>query len=62
VLEAKELPVPEGEERHIQVNALVLTEDQKKPTIRVFEWKSDGKDLKEPLKLTIYVNQITLRN
>ena len=62
ILEAKELPVPDGEERHIQVNALVLTEDQKKPTIRVFEWKSDGKDLKDPLKLPIYVNQITLRN
>lgn len=62
LLEVKEVPIPEGEERHLEVNALVLTGDEKKPTIRVFEWNPQGKSLAEPLKLTIYVNRITLRD
>ena len=62
LLEVKEVPIPDGEERHLEVNALVLTGDEKKPTIRVFEWTPQGKSLAEPLKLTIYVNRITLRD
>lgn len=61
ILEAKEHPIPEGEERHLEVNAIILTGDQKRPTIRVFGWTPEGKSLAAPVKLTIYVNRITLR-
>lgn len=61
IIEAKEIPIPEGEERQLEVNALVLTGDQKRPTIRVFGWTPEGRSLAEPVKLTIYVNRITLR-
>lgn len=61
ILETKELPIPEGEERQLEVNAIILTGDQKRPTIRVFGWTPEGKSLAGPVKLTIYVNRITLR-
>ncbi len=61
LLEVKELPIPAGEERHLEVNALVLTGDEKRPTIRVFGWNPEGKSVAEPLKLTIFVNRITMR-
>lgn len=61
VLEVKEEEVPEGEERYLEVNALVLTGEEKRPTIQVFGWKPEGKSLAEPVKLTIFVNRITMR-
>lgn len=62
VLEVQEQPIPEGEERHLEVSALVLTGDEKKPTIQVFSWKPEGKNLAEPVKVTIFVNRLTLKD
>jgi hypothetical protein len=62
VLEVQEQPIPEGEERHLEVSALVLTGDEKKPTIQVFTWKPEGRNLAEPVKVTIFVNRLTLKD
>jgi hypothetical protein len=62
LLEVRELEIPEGEERHLEINALVLTGDEKKPTIQVFGWKPEGKSLAEPVKLSILVSRITMRD
>jgi hypothetical protein len=61
LIEAKEQPIPEGEDRLLEVSALILTGDQKRPTIRVFEWKPGDKISADPVKLTIYVNRTTLK-
>ncbi|MFZ4766267.1 MAG: hypothetical protein ACOYMN_15055 [Roseimicrobium sp.] len=61
-LAIEELPIPSDAERALEVHALVLTGDQKKPTIRVFSWKPEGKTPPTQAKLTIYVNRITLRD
>ena len=62
VVEAQELPIPDGEQRHLEVNALVLTGIEKKPTIKVFEWSPDGKSPTEPIKLIIHVSRLTMRD
>ena len=62
VLEVQEQAIPEGEDRHLEVSALVLTGNEKKPTIQVFSWKPEGKNLAEPVKLTIFVNRLTLKD
>ncbi len=60
-LEVKETPVPANAERHLEINALVLTGNQERPTIRVFTWKPEGTTVAAAQKLMIHVNQITLR-
>lgn len=62
ILEFKETPVPPDAERGLEVNALVLTGDQQKPTIKVFSWKPDGSTVPEVIKLIIAVNRITMRD
>lgn len=61
VVEAKPVSVPEGEERVLEINALVLTGDQKRPTIQVFSWKPETHPVPESQKMTIFVNKITMR-
>ena len=61
-LTVKPLPVPADAERSLEVNALVLTGDQKRPTIRVFSWKPEGATVPEQVNLTIHVSRITLRD
>lgn len=61
VIEAKQQPVPDGEERHLEINALILTGDEKRPTIRVFAWKPEGQNLAEPVKAIIHVSRLTMR-
>lgn len=62
VLSVKPLPVEEGAEKAVEVNALVLTGNEKKPTIRVFSWKPEGKTIPEEVKQIIHVSRITLRD
>ncbi|MEZ0276836.1 MAG: hypothetical protein ACAH88_18145, partial [Roseimicrobium sp.] len=61
VVEAKQVPIPEGAERSLIINALVLTGDEKRPTIQVFNWKPETHPVTEFQKMTIFVNKITMR-
>jgi hypothetical protein len=61
-IEVKQTPVAEGSARHFEVNAIVKTGVEKKPAIRVFNWKPPGET--SPSAYTehkIYVNKITLQ-
>ncbi len=60
-LEIKRTPVAEGSARHIEVNAIVITGNEKKPSIRVFNWKPAGETAPEFSEMKIFVNKITLR-
>lgn len=60
-LEVKPTPVAEGSARHFEVNAIVITGNEKKPSIRVFNWKPEGETAPEFSEKKIYVNKITLR-
>jgi hypothetical protein len=60
-IEAKQIPVPDGEQRSLEVNAIILTGDQKRPTIQVFSWKADKHPVPEFQKMMIFVNKITMR-
>lgn len=60
-LEVKTTPVAEGSARHFEVNAIVITGDGKKPSIRVFNWSPEGATAPEFSEKKIYVNKITLR-
>jgi hypothetical protein len=61
VVETRQLPVPEGAERSLEINAVILTGDQKRPTIEVFSWKPEKHPVPEFQKMTIFVNKITMR-
>lgn len=60
-LEIKPTPVAEGSARHFEVNAIVITGNEKKPSIRVFNWKPEGEKAPEFIEKKIFVNRITLR-
>jgi hypothetical protein len=60
-LSVKTLPIPPGDERSLEVNAIVLTGKQERPTITVFSWKPESKTVPEEVKLLIHVSKITLR-
>ncbi len=60
-LEIKPTPVAEGSARHFEVNAIVVTGNEKKPSIRVFNWKPEGETAPEFIEKKIFVNKITLR-
>jgi hypothetical protein len=61
VVETRQVPIPEGAERSLEINAMILTGDQKRPTIEVFSWKPDKHPVLEFQKMTIFVNKITMR-
>jgi hypothetical protein len=61
VVEARQIPVPAGEKRSLEINAIILTGDPKRPTIQVFSWKPETHPVTEFQKLTIFVNKITMR-
>lgn len=60
-LKVKPLPVEEGQERILEVHALVLTGSETRPTIRVFTWKPEHHPVPETVGQVIHVNRITLR-
>jgi hypothetical protein len=65
VLELKEVPLPDGAppdaERVVRVSALVLTGEEKRPAIEVFEWKPTSSPGEGTQNLVIHVSKITLR-
>jgi hypothetical protein len=60
-LEIKPTPVAEGSARHLEVSAVVLTGNEAKPVIRVFNWRPPGETAPEFSEQKIIVNKITLR-
>lgn len=60
-LAVKTLPIPEGEKRVLEINALVLTGNETKPTIKVYTWKPESHPVPEAVNQMIHVNRITLR-
>ncbi|MEY4483031.1 MAG: hypothetical protein RL693_483, partial [Verrucomicrobiota bacterium] len=54
-LNIKPLPIPDGEERVLEIDALVLTGSEKKPTYHVFSWKPDKHPAPAEAKLMILV-------
>lgn len=60
-LEVKPTTVAEGSARHLTVNAVVLSGNESKPTIRVFTWKPTGETAPEFTEQKIIVNKITMR-
>ncbi|CAN5873132.1 hypothetical protein BH11VER1_BH11VER1_30200 [soil metagenome] len=61
-LNFKALPIPEGEERVLEIDALVLTGSEKKPTYHVFSWKPEKHPVAEEAKLMILVSRLTMRD
>lgn len=60
-LAVKQLPIPEGEKRVLQINALVLTGNESRPTIKVYSWKPESHPVPEAVSQIIHVNRLTLR-
>lgn len=64
-LELKEVPLPPeappNAERVIHISALVLTGEEKRPTVQVFSWKPEKPPGSGPIDLLIHVSQNTMR-
>ena len=60
-LTIKPTEVAEGVKRELQINALVLTGEEGRPTIRVFTWKPTGETAAGAVDLIIHVNRLTLK-
>ncbi len=60
-LQIKPTTLPEDVPRQLEINALVLTGDEAKPTIRVYTWKPEGTTAPDALEQVIHVNKLTLR-
>lgn len=60
-LELKALPIPEGEERVLNVQAVLFTQDPKRPTIKVFDWKPRYHPAEPITKLNVSLNNVTLK-
>ena len=60
-LTVKQLPIPEGAERMLEISALVITGSETKPAIKVFNWKPNAHPVPEGVNQIIHVNRITLR-
>ena len=60
-LDLKALPVPEGEERVLNVQAVLFTRDPKRPTIKVFDWKPRYHPADPITKLNVSLNNVTLK-
>lgn len=60
-VETKQTPVPDGAERSLEINAIILTGEQKRPTIQVFSWKADKHPVPEFQKMMILVHKLTMR-
>jgi hypothetical protein len=60
VLKIKPTPIPEGEKREIQVEAVVLTGEESRPSVHVFTWKPDGSPA-ATVEQNIIVGHLTMR-
>lgn len=60
-LRIKALPVPEGEERYLEVEAVLLPDSDKQPTVRVYDWVPKESPVPEAVTLTVSLNNYTLK-
>lgn len=60
-LKVKEIPVPEGEERYLEVEAVHLTGEDKRPSVRVFDWVPKTLPVPPVVDLTINITNGTLK-
>lgn len=60
-LRIKPLPIPEGEERILEVNALVITNGKDRPQIRVFSWETTSATPPAEISLPVWVSGGTLK-
>jgi len=58
-LQVKELPIEKDDERFLQVEAVLVNNDEAKPTIRVFEWTPKEQPVPPVVNLTITINNLT---
>lgn len=58
-LQVKELPIAKDEERFLQVEAVLLTNEEARPTVRVFEWTPKFQPVPPVVSLTITINNLT---
>jgi hypothetical protein len=60
-LQVKSLPVPEGEEHYLQIEAVHLTGEEKNPVVRVFEWTPKTPTVPPVVDLNIAITNGTLK-
>lgn len=60
-LSVKTLPIPEGEERYLEVEAVLLTGEAKNPTVRVFGWVPKESTVPASVTLNVVVNNLTMK-
>ena len=60
-LQVKAIPVPEGEDRYLEVEAVLLTGDEKNPTTRVFDWIPKEATVPPFVNLNVVVNNLTMK-
>jgi hypothetical protein len=60
-LQIKTLPIPDGEERYLEVEAVLLTGEEKNPTVRVFDWVPKETVVPPVVSLTVPVNNLTMK-
>ncbi len=61
VLQIKEIPVPEGEERYLEVEAVLMHDQPRQAVTRVFDWVPTTKPVPATVMLNIIVNNATQR-
>ena len=61
VLQIKEIPIPEGEERYLEVEAVLMHDQPGQAVTRVFDWIPKVKPVPSSVKLNIIVNNSTQR-
>ncbi len=60
-LRLKVLPIPEGEERLLEVNAIIINNARAKPQVRVFSWDTQSAKPAPEIDLEVWVTGATLR-
>ena len=56
----KPTPIPEGEKRELEINAVVLTGEESRPSVQVFTWKPEGA-APETSEHNVVVSKMTMR-
>lgn len=59
-LTVKPTTIPEGAKRELEINAVVLTGEENRPSVRVFTWKPDGAP-PEGSEHNVVVSKMTMR-
>jgi hypothetical protein len=61
VLLVKELPIEPGDERYLEVEAVLQPKGENDPTVRVFDWVPKVLPVPGEVKLKIFLNNLTRR-